>query len=165
MSSSSPRSPDPSRGAATPSASTPGGAPPRDDDATPVDAETRPAGGLAPSSPPLRRSPSLRERVRELGALRIALLALVAGLAASAPFASPEAEYTIGRIWPTLLAAPVALMMAFVVPLDLLMTRIYMADKEGAERGRYRRILAAEATAFALLVAAWVPFFAPLLER
>ena len=56
-------------------------------------------------------------------------------------------------------------MMAFVVLLDMLMTRIYMSDKAGAERARYRRILAAEAVAFALLVLAWIPFFAPLLER
>ena len=108
---------------------------------------------------------NLRERIRELGALRIALLASVAVLVASAPFASPEADYSPGRIWPTLLAAPVALMTAFVVPLDMLMTRIYMSGKAGPERARYRRILVAEAVAFVLLVAAWTPFFAPLLRR
>lgn len=113
----------------------------------------------------IRRPARLRERVRELGALRIALLASVALLAASAPFASPEADYSPARIWPTLLAAPVALMMAFVVPLDMLMTRIYMSGAAGAERARYRRILAAEAAAFVLLAAAWIPFFAPLLRR
>ena len=111
------------------------------------------------------RTPTLRERVVELGALRVVLLAAAAALAASAPFASPEPVFSPGRIWPTLLAAPVALMMAFVVLLDMLMTRIYMSDKAGAERARYRRILAAEAVAFALLVLAWIPFFAPLLER
>ena len=111
------------------------------------------------------RPANLRERIRELGALRIALLVSVAMLVASAPFASPEADYSPGRIWPTLLAAPVALMTAFVVPLDMLMTRIYMSGKAGAERARYRRILVAEATAFALLAAAWIPFFAPLLRR
>ena len=109
--------------------------------------------------------PTFRERILELGALRIALLGFVAVLIASAPFASPEADYSFGRIWPTLLAAPIALMMAFVVPLDMLMTRIYMTDKEDADRTRYRRVLATEAVALALLVAAWIPFFAPLLGR
>lgn len=107
----------------------------------------------------------MRGRLRELGALRLALLASVAMLVASAPFASPEADYSPARIWPTLLAAPVALMMAFVVPLDVLMTRIYMSGKSGAERARYRRILMIEAAAFVLLIVAWMPFFAPLLRR
>lgn len=112
-----------------------------------------------------RTPPTLRGRTLELGALRIGLLAFVAVLIASAPFASVEADYSLGRIWPTLLAAPIALMTVFVVPLDMLMTRIYMVDKEPAVRARYRRILAVEAVALALLIVAWVPFFVPLLER
>ena len=52
----------------------------------------------------------------------------------------------MGVVWTTLVAPPLAVMMAFVVPLDMLMSRIYMADKHGAERARYRRILAAEAS-------------------
>ena len=115
------------------------------------------------------RSPSptltVADRLHELGALRVALLAVIAILVLSAPFASTEIDFSPGRIWPTLLAAPVALMMAFVILLDMLMTRIYMTDTESHERARFRRILAAEAAAFVLLVAAWVPFFAPLLER
>ena len=54
-------------------------------------------------------------------------------------------------------------MMAFVVPLDMLMSRIYMTGKPEVERARFRRILAAEALAFALLIAVWTPFFASLL--
>ena len=119
---------------------------------------------MAPRSPP-RRPTTVRERVLELGPLRIALLAVVAALVTSAPFAAPEPDFSAGRIWPTLLAAPVALMMAFVAPLDMLMTRVYMSGTRGPERARYRRILAVEAAAFALLVLAWLPFFLPLLER
>lgn len=117
------------------------------------------------SHPSPQTPPTLRGRLLELGALRIGLLGFVAILIASAPFASAEADYSLGRIWPTLLAAPIALMTAFVVPLDMLMTRIYMIDKEPAVRARYRRIVMAEAVALVLLIAAWVPFFAPLLAR
>ena len=136
------------------------------------------------SEPGPRRAPSLRERLSELGALRVALLAAVAVLVASAPFSggpgavdisaalvvegdlpgSRALDLTLGLVWTTLVAPPLAVMMAFVVPLDMLMTRIYMADKEGAERARYRRILTTEALAFALLVGAWTPFFAALLS-
>ena len=131
------------------------------------------------SDPALCRAPGLRERAAELGALRVALLAAVAVLVASAPFAANHPGAfdvsvalagddgpfpAFGAIWLTLVAPPLAVMIAFVVPLDMLMSRIYMADKHGAERGRYRRILAAEALAFLLLVAAWTPFFVALLS-
>ena len=134
------------------------------------------------------RAPVLRERILELGALRIALLAAIAVLVASAPFASfgpdgfggidvsralgveggdpgsREINLSPGLLWTTLVAPPLAVMMAFVVPLDMLMSRIYMTDKEETERARYRRILAIEALALALLVGAWTPFFLALLS-
>ena len=135
-----------------------------------------------------RRAPTLRDRLLELGALRIALLAATAVLVASAPFASfgpdgfdgvdvPRAlgiggsalgsralDLPLGLVWTTLVAPPLAVMMAFVVPLDILMSRIYMSDKQGAERARFRRILAVEALAFVLLAGAWTPFFVGLLS-
>lgn len=140
------------------------------------------------SEPGPRRAPPLRERIVELGALRSALLAAIAVLVASAPFASfgpdgfdgidvsravgveggdpgsREINLSLGLLWTTLVAPPLAVMMAFVVPLDMLMSRIYMTDKRGTERARYRRILAVEALALAVLVAAWAPFFVALLS-
>ena len=140
------------------------------------------------SEPAPRRAPNLRERILELGTLRIALLASVAVLVASSFFASPypfagdeldaavamvvtagpsespEVAWSFGLLWTTLIAPPLAVMMVFVVPLDMLMSRIYMTDKQGAERARYRRILAAEALALALLVGVWTPFFVALLS-
>ena len=143
------------------------------------------------SDPAPARAPSLRDRAVELGALRLALLGAIAVLAATAPFSSigsggpgafdaaralvleggasgspaPGIGVSLGVVWTALVAPPLAVMMAFVVPLDMLMSRIYMADKHGAERARYRRILAAEALALVLLAAAWAPFFAALLSR
>ena len=140
------------------------------------------------SEPGPGRAPGLRDRAGELGALRLALLAAAAILAASAPFASTGSSgpgafdaaralaaaggapgphgigVSLGVVWTNLVAPPLAVMMAFVIPLDMLMSRLYMSDKQGAERARYRRILAAEALAFVLLAAAWTPFFAALLS-
>ena len=137
------------------------------------------------SEPRPGRAPNLRDRAVEFGALRLTLLAAVAVLVASAPFSSigpdgsgafdaamaardalglPGIGLSMGVVWTTLVAPPLAVMMAFVVPLDMLMSRIYMADKHGAERARYRRILVAEALAFVLLAAAWTPFFVALLS-
>ena len=131
------------------------------------------------SEPAPHRTPPLRERIHELGALRVALLAAIAILVASAPFASlhpgafdvsvalagDDGPFTApGAIWLTLIAPPLAVMMAFVLPLDILMTRLYMTDKHGAQRARYRRILAAETLALVILVAAWTPFFFALLS-
>ena len=135
-----------------------------------------------------RRTMPVRDRLLEPGALRIALLAAVAILVASAPFATldPDAmdaidlaralivenaalgsrdmDLSLGIVWAALVAPPLAVMMAFVVPLDMLMSRIYMTDKHGAERARFRRILAVEALALAALIAAWAPFFVDLLS-
>ena len=140
-----------------------------------------------PDSTPRRPVP-VREHVLALGALRIALLAAVAVLVASAPFASldpgamdaidlaralivenpalgsRDLDLSLGLVWTTLVAPPLAVMVFFVVPLDMLMTRIYMSDKHGAQRARYRRILVVEAAALLVLVAAWAPFFASLLS-
>jgi len=131
------------------------------------------------SEPAPHHTPPLRERIHELGALRVALLAAIAILVASAPFASlhpgafdvsvalagDDGPFTApGAIWLTLIAPPLAVMMAFVLPLDILMTRLYMTDKHGAQRARYRRILAAETLALMILVAAWTPFFLALLS-
>ena len=143
------------------------------------------------SNPAPRRATALRGlrgRILELGALRITLLAAVAVLVASSLFASPypfgdgglggaeaalvtvgpsgapEVDFEIGVIWPKLIAPPLAVMLVFVVPLDMLMTRVYMSGKQGAERARYRRILIAEGAALVLLVAAWTPFFTTLLD-
>ena len=111
----------------------------------------------------------LAARARELGVLRLALLALALLLALAAT--GPDTPPTLtgrGLIETVVLpaAAPLAL---FVLLFEVLMSTVRLADAEDAQRGRWKRVLAAELLAAAILVAAWVPFFAavfaPLAER
>lgn len=102
----------------------------------------------------------LAARARELGVLRLALLALALLLAAmaTAPDA-PPARAGWGLVETVVLpaAAPLAL---FVLLFEVLMSAVRLADAEAAWRGRWKRVLAAELLAAAVLVAAWTPFFA-----
>jgi hypothetical protein len=82
---------------------------------------------------------------------------------AAAPFAGGQIEYHDWRILPTLIAPVIMVMLVFALPLDLLMTRIFMLDRQGPARDRLRRIALIEAGALAILLLAWWPFLARLL--
>ena len=102
----------------------------------------------------------LAARARELGVLRLALLALALMLAAAAT--APDVPPTLsgwGLIETIVLpaAAPLAL---FVLLFEVLMSTVRLADAEDSQRGRWKRVLAAELLTAAVLVVAWAPFFA-----
>ena len=102
----------------------------------------------------------LAARARELGLLRLALLALalLLALAATAPDAPPALA---GRaLIETVVLPAAAPLVLFVLLFDVLMSSVRLADTEAAQRGRWKRVLAAELLAAAVLVAAWAPFFA-----
>lgn len=101
----------------------------------------------------------LAARTRELGLLRLALLALVLLLAAMATTPdAPPARAGWGLIETVVLpaAAPLAL---FVLLFDVLMSAVRLADAEAAQRDHWRRVLATELLTAAILAAAWMPFF------
>ena len=111
----------------------------------------------------------LAARARELGVLRLALLALTLLLAvvATAPDV-PPARAGWGLIETVVLPAAAPLLL-FVVLFEVLMSSVRLADAEDAQRRRWKRVLAAELLAVAILVVAWAPFFvaafAPLGEN
>ena len=102
----------------------------------------------------------LAARARELGVLRLALLALTLLLAvvATAPDA-PPARAGWGLVETVVLPAAAPLLL-FVVLFEVLMSSVRLADAENAQRGRWKRVLAAELLTAAVLVVAWAPFFA-----
>ena len=105
----------------------------------------------------------IRERLAELGPLRLALLALAVALSLSATAPGTPLDLAGWAALPTLVlpaAAPLAL---FVLLFEILMTSVRLADAEPPARPRWRRALAAEAAAAALLLLAWAPYFAAVL--
>ena len=102
----------------------------------------------------------LTARARELGVLRLALLALTLLLAAAATAPdAPPARAGWGLVETVVLPAAAPLLL-FVVLFEVLMSSVRLADAETAQRRRWKRVLAAELLTAAILIAAWAPFFA-----
>jgi hypothetical protein len=99
-----------------------------------------------------------------IGPMRIALALFTWLLIIMAPFAK-EADFsgwgiTVGTIAPALMV-----IMLFVLSLDILMSRIFMTDVEGAERIRYRRIIWLQLFLLFILLLSWGPFLVNLLQQ
>jgi len=97
-----------------------------------------------------------------IGPMRIALLAITAFLIACAPFAGTGPVYAGWQFVPTVLAPVLAPIMLFVLPLEMTMSRLFMADEGEAGKQRYRRIIRIELFGFALLVLSWLPYLVRL---
>lgn len=99
------------------------------------------------------------------GVLRIFLAAATLVLIAFAPFAGGPVDYEFPRIVPSLVVPTLVPMLFFVILLDMLMTRVFMVETEGAVRRRLKNILYLEGLLLLALSAAWWPFFSRLLVR
>lgn len=96
---------------------------------------------------------------RELGMLRVALagMALLLIVFATRPGTAPV--FGGFALLPTVLLPVLAPMVLMVLMLDALMARVFMFEKEGSERARYRRIVGVDLVLSVVLVLAWLPYF------
>jgi len=98
------------------------------------------------------------------GSLRLMLLGTVAALVALGPVSGGTVSFQ-GVALITTLVAPVAFaIFIFVLPLDMMMTGIFMSDAHAAKRRRLKRVLITETVALVALVLAWLPFVLSLLR-
>ena len=67
---------------------------------------------------------------------------------------SPMWKITVGQVTPAII-----LMVFWAVPLDILMARIYMSERDDALRQRYRRIIRFDLTLMGVMLVGWGPFF------
>lgn len=97
--------------------------------------------------------------LRELGTLRVALAAMALPLIvfATRPGTAPVFEGI--ALFPTVLMPVLAPMVVMVLMLDALMARVFMFEKEGTERARYRRIVTVELVLSTVLILVWLPYF------
>lgn len=100
---------------------------------------------------------------RRLGILRSALAITAVALIVTAPFSGGAVQFDGWALWPTLVAPTLMVILAFVLPLDLLMTRVFMSDVEPGEHTRLRFVLRVETVLLVVLLAAWFPFVRSLL--
>ena len=102
--------------------------------------------------------------LRGFGSLRLMLLGTVAALVALGPFSGGPVSFQ-GAALVTTLVAPVAFaIFIFVLPLDMMMTGIFMSDADASNRRRLKRVLIAEAALLVALVLAWLPFVLTVLR-
>lgn len=97
-----------------------------------------------------------------VGPLRVLLYLLSLVLALAAGAAGGETAYQGWAVIPTLVVPALVPIVFFVLLLDVMMSAVFMVDKQGAERRRYRHLLGLDLAVWLVLTAAWLPFFLAL---
>ena len=106
----------------------------------------------------------MRAWFQGFGSLRLMLLGTVAVLVVLGPLSGGTVSFQ-GVALVTTLVAPVAFaIFVFVLPLDMMMTGIFMSDADAPKRQRLKRVLITEVALLALLVLSWLPFVLGLLN-
>lgn len=110
-------------------------------------------GGVRPDPDGLWMVTTLARFFVGMGPLRSLLAITTVSLVALAPFALLDPSGVVrGAVVPAL-----ATLVAFVLPLDMSMSRVFMSGAEAPEVARYARIIRCEAWLLVLLVSVWVP--------
>jgi len=97
-----------------------------------------------------------------LGPLR-ALLALACMIVtATSPFFGAP-DYSWWGFYPTVIAPTLVVLLLFVLPLDMLMTGLFMSAADEADRRRLRHALQLEVVLYLALIGAWLPLLRGLI--
>jgi len=97
-----------------------------------------------------------------LGVMRLGLLLLTALVIVGAPKPGTAAVLEGREVLTTVIAPALAPIVFMVLMLDALMGRVMLGSARGAERERYRRIVATNLIAGIFLFLWWTPYFARL---
>lgn len=100
--------------------------------------------------------------LRQMGVLRVALIALVILDMLAAPSPGAPAVFSGWQLVTTLIVPVLAPILLQVLLLDALMGRILMSSAKGVERLRYRRIVTVNLVFAGALVLWWMPYFLKL---
>lgn len=102
--------------------------------------------------------------LKQLGPLRSGLVALTILVMAAAPFADGTVHMHDWRLFPSVIAPTIVMMLVFTFPLDLTMTRIFMQDAPPDERRRLAAVMRFESVLLVAMLAAWTPFMLKVLD-
>ncbi len=106
----------------------------------------------------------LKQILSRLGALRAMLVAIVLLLILMGPISGGEARVSGFALFTSVVAPAFYVIMLFVLPLDITMSRVFMGEAQGEEKLRYRFIIRLELVLLALMLLAWLPFVLKLLK-
>lgn len=106
----------------------------------------------------------MRRFLEIFGVLRGMLVLTVVLLIGLGPLSGGEVGTTVTSLLMAVVAPAIYVIMLFVLPLDITMSFVFMSDKEGDERARFRTIIRTEVALFVVMVLAWFPFIYGLLK-
>ena len=106
----------------------------------------------------------LRNFASMFGALRVMLVIGVVALIIAAPFSDGPTSSTGWPLVRSVIAPALFVIMAFVLPLDITMTLIFMSDRQEPERRRLLRIAQTEVVLLVAMLVAWMPLILRLLR-
>ncbi len=106
----------------------------------------------------------LKQIISRLGALRAMLVTIVLLLILMGPISGGEARISGFALFTSVVAPAFYVIMLFVLPLDITMSRVFMGEAQGEEKLRYRFIIRLELVLLALMLLAWLPFILKLLK-
>ena len=106
----------------------------------------------------------LRGLVGFFGALRVLLVVTVVVLIIAAPFSDGPAHATGWPLVRSVIAPTLFVIMAFVLPLDITMSLVFMSDRHGEERRRLQRIAQTEIVLLVAMIVAWIPLLIRLIR-
>lgn len=92
------------------------------------------------------------------------LVVIVLLLVVMGPISGGEVHISGFALFTSVIAPAFYVIMLFVLPLDITMSRVFWMEAQGAERARYRFIIRLEFALFALMLLAWLPFILRLLK-
>ena len=97
-----------------------------------------------------------------VGPLRLALIGVALAAVLAFPFATTPPVYRGWAVVSTVVVPVLVPLVFMVLMLDALMGRIFMAEKTGTERARYRVIVMLNLLLALMLLVVWLPFFRAL---
>lgn len=101
---------------------------------------------------------------KQLGILRSLLVLATAIVSCLGPFVDGTVHLYDWRLLTSVIAPSVMLILVFVLPLDMTMSRIFMSGAEASERSRLGRVIRVEAGLLLFMVVAWLPFMTKILD-
>ncbi|HEX5514080.1 MAG TPA: hypothetical protein VFY81_06770 [Gammaproteobacteria bacterium] len=108
---------------------------------------------------------TLKQATADLGALRLMLGALAVLMVVFAPSSSVEAQRSGWGLIATGVLPALGPMVFMVLLLDMLMSRVFMADADVTGKRRYRRAILFDGAMALLILLSWLPFLLALLAE
>ncbi len=103
-----------------------------------------------------------RGLLERVGMLRLGLAALVAILLAMAFLDAPHHDGW--WVIPTQVAPGLAFLVIWILPFDMIMSRVFLLGSDKPDRARYRAIISLDSILLLALLISWGPFFYSLLR-